>query len=113
MLARKADKEGMNGRVSEKEYEVTVPAFERWLKYGAERSKFVYHRGNLAVDREEVSIIPALSNRPAHVFIEPFNTLGQMAWYAYLKGEVVLGQKKLDDGRFDYIAFKRKHRRVK
>lgn len=99
--------------VPSKEEEITVAAFERWLTIGRPGTKFTYHRGNLASDREDVTMLPGMGQF-AHVFYEPFHTLGKMAWHYYQRGLVELAQKKLPNGRgFEYIAFKRKQRRSK
>lgn len=101
----------MELRISDKDEEITVPAFERWLATSRPRDRFVYHRGFLAADREEVTLLPQLG-KYVHVFHEPMHSLGQIAWHAYERGLVTLVQKKLPNGRgFEYIAFKRSSRR--
>lgn len=103
----------MENRVSDKDDEITVASFERWLEIGRPGTKFVYHRGRLAGDREEVTMLPAFGQF-VHVYHEPYHTLGQMAWHHYQRGNVVLVQKKLANGRgFEYTAVKTKRRRQK
>lgn len=91
--------------------EITVAAFERWLDKSRGGSHFIYHKGRLAIDREETQVIPAFET-PVHIFIEPFDVLGKMAWHAYERGIVDLIQRKRPYG-YDYIALKRRERRKK
>lgn len=69
----------------------------------------MYHRGNLAADREDVLVLTNHSN-PVHCYYEPMHSLGQMAWQAYERGLVELVQKVYSDGN-EYIAVKRYERR--
>lgn len=90
--------------------EVTVAAFERWLGNSRSGSKFVYHTGNLAADRESVALVPQYSGY-VHVIHEPFHSLGELAWLAYERRVVTLAQRRVSPTTFDYIAFKRKPRK--
>ena len=111
--ARKEARSVMENRVSDNDDEITVAAFERWLAIGRPGTKFVYHRGHLATDREEVIMLPALGSF-VHVFHEPYHTLAKTAWHHYVRGDVVLVQKKLAGDRgFEYLAIKRRQRRRK
>lgn len=97
--------------IPQNEDEITVAAFERWLKVSRPGEQFVYHRGHLASDREEVQLLPSFGTY-VHVYFEPMHTLGTTAWIAYERGQVALAQKKLPGKRgFEYIAFKRRTRR--
>lgn len=99
----------MENIIPEKEDEVTAAAFTLWLRQSRPGERFVYHTGHLASDREEVRLIPGLGW--ARVYFEPMHTVATTAWIAYERGLVSLVQKKRPDGRFDYIAFKRKDTR--
>lgn len=101
----------MEGTITQENEEITVAAFERWLEKSRGGSHFIYHRGRLAIDREETQVIPAFE-KPVHVYIEPYDMLGKMAWYAYERGFVDLLQRRRPYG-YDYIAFKRRERRRK
>lgn len=91
--------------------EITVPSFERWLKTARPGAKFVYHRGWLALDREEIRLLPS-QGAFVHVYIEPAHELGLIAWHAHEHGVAELVQKRLPDNRgFEYIAFKRTAKR--
>ena len=83
---------------------MTVDKFEEWLQKGRPGSRFEYHRGDLSVERESVTV---LNGRTMHVFIEPLDTIGKMAWQAYRKGKVLLVQKREDWGDYRYFAVKR------
>lgn len=100
----------METTLPENEEEITVAQFERWLRTSRPGSQFVYHRGNLMIDREDVQLVPGLGQY-VHVYHEPVNYIGKIAWWAYEKGMVLLAQRKLPAGRFEYIAFKREQQR--
>lgn len=100
----------MNDIVTQTDEEVTVPAFQLWLKHARPGDRFEYHRGFLVTDREKVVNLPQYG-MPAHVFYEPVHSVGQAAWQAYERGHVDLLQKKLDrHGNYAYMAVKRKGR---
>lgn len=100
----------MNDNVTQMDEEVTVPAFQLWLKNARAGDRFEYHRGFLVTDREKVVNMPNYGT-VAHVFYEPVHSVGQVAWQAYERGSVDLVQKKLDrHGNYAYMAVKRKGR---
>lgn len=103
----------METTLSHNDDEITVAQFERWFEKSRPGSSFVYHRGNLMIDREDIRVIPALG-KVARVVHEPVNTLGELAWAWYERGYVELVQwKQPGSTTFQYIAFKRKTRRHK
>lgn len=96
----------MDNTLSELDDEITVAAFELWLKHARPGQQFEYHRGSLVNDREKVVSLPN-HGIVAHVFYEPTHSVALAAWRAYEKGQVVLAQKKIGHERYKYFAFKR------
>lgn len=97
--------------IADNDDEITIASFERWLKSSRPKSKFVYHRGYLAGDREEIRLLPA-QGAFVHIYFEPAHELGLIAWHAYEQGVVELVQKKLPENRgYEYTAFKRSVKR--
>ena len=96
----------MSVSIAEENEEITLAAFQRWVETARGGDKMTYYVGNLMVDREKIVQLPSYGM--ARVFIEPAHGLGQYAWWAYERGLVELVQRKRADGRFDYIAFKRR-----
>lgn len=101
----------MSESIAEKQDEITLAAFTRWVEVARPGEKMVYHTGFLVIDREKIVQLPSYGI--ARVFIEPYHAIGQYAWWAYERGLVVLVQRKRSDGVFDYIAIKRKRRNRK
>lgn len=99
----------MENTIPENESEITLAAFQRWVQSSRPGQSFVYHIGHLMVEREKIAQIPGVGI--ARVFIEPYNGIGEYAWWAYERGLVELVQRKRPDGRFEYIAQKRRKRR--
>lgn len=99
--------------LTELEDEVTVEAFDLWLKHARPGSKLEYHRGNLALDREKVTTLPNYGGLVAHVFYEPLHSVGHAAWRAYELGQVELVQKKIGREVYSYFAFKRRGQKPK
>lgn len=97
----------MENTLPHNEDEISTASFELWLKKSRPGDKFIYHVGRLAIDREDIQLVPGMGY--AHVFYEPYHGTGTMAWYAYRQGQVELVQRKLPGNRgYEYIAFKRK-----
>lgn len=111
MEALNSDRSDMENTIPENGDEITLAAFERWLKVARPGESFVYHIGHLASDREQVQVIPQFG-QPVRIMFEPYNSLGLTAWNAYEHGNVELVQRKLPGNvGYEYIAFKRRAQR--
>lgn len=98
----------MENTLPHNEEEISTASFERWLKVSRPGDMFVYHVGRLAIDREDITLVPGLGQY-AHVIYEPYNSNAELAWHAYQHGQVELTQKKLSARRgYEYRATKRK-----
>lgn len=98
----------MENSIPEKEDDITLAAFQRWVEVSRPKDKMVYHVGMLVVDREKIVQLPSYGI--ARVFIEPYHGIGVYAWWAYERGLVDLVQRRLADGRYEYIAIKRRRK---
>lgn len=105
-IFRKCGHKRMN--VSETEEEITLAAFARWVDVSRPGESFTYHVGNLMIDREKIVQLPNYGM--TRVYIQPYHTIGEYAWWAYERGKVELVQRKLPDGRFEYIAQKKRRK---
>lgn len=102
---------------------ITARTFRFWLMSSRPGEEFVYHVGNLMVDRERVILTgthrdvdpvgrkkdaarrddaddPEFETRP----IAAVDAVARAVWAAYRRGEVTLKQRRLGPGYFAYIA---------
>lgn len=79
--------------------------FQDWLDRAKPGTTLLYHRGELAYEREG---IVELNDKIHHVYREPLHSLADAVWRAYRRGRVILTQKRLDYGEFAYYATKRR-----
>ena len=75
-----------------------------WSKSPQPTRYFVYHRGQLMVDRARYIM---LDNTPFSMVNEPVNTLANMAWGAYQNGVALLAQKRLGRNMYEYRAYRK------
>lgn len=83
---------------------IDADKFHDWLDRAKPGAKLLYHRGELAYQREGIVTI---NHRLHHVYNEPLHSLAEAVWRAYRRNRVVLTQKRVDYGQFDYYATKR------
>lgn len=73
-----------------------VATFEEWLDNAKPKDHFIYHKGQLGVDRgpEEAR--------------EPYvNNIAIVAWHAHLAGLVTLVQQRIGRFNWNYIAIRK------
>lgn len=94
--------------ITQNEEDISLASFEHWLDKSRPGDRIVYHIGRLAMDREDVQLVPGVGQY-AHIFYEPYHSIGNAAWHAYERGLVELVQRKLRFNRgYEYVAIKRK-----
>ncbi len=80
---------------------------EHWLKTAQPGSRFCYHEGHLAHDRERMVVYGASFRWESVPAVE---AIGKLFWNAYCNGKITLTQERTGGGKFRYWAEKRRRR---
>lgn len=84
-------------------------SFRAWLRYGPVGSRYLYHQGFLAADRETHSIGEGVLTIRT---VEPLNSIAGTAMTLAEKGALHLLQHKIGPGMYQYIAQKRREIKI-
>lgn len=93
-------------------------AFRTWLRFAKPGETYIYYIGNLAEARQELTTQPEKADGKSYdwtkgsytyyVWREPLHGYASAVYDAYERGDVLLTQKRLAEGRWEYRATRTK-----